>query len=35
MSAALTAVIWNTSNTTAWDLFYIYKNQFMALNVSG
>ena len=35
MSAALTAVIWNTSNTTAWNLFYIYKNQFMALNVSG
>ncbi|MBC7111873.1 MAG: cobaltochelatase subunit CobN, partial [Methanothermobacter sp.] len=35
MSAALATVIQNTSNTTAWDLFYIYKNQFMALNVSG
>ncbi|MGB9838833.1 cobaltochelatase subunit CobN [Methanothermobacter sp.] len=35
MSAALAAAIQNTSNTTAWDLFYIYKNQFMALNVSG
>jgi len=35
MSAALTAVIQNTSNTTAWNLFYTYKNQFMALNVSG